>query len=303
MSTPRSNSKGLLSLMAAPLGAAYGVALGFRMYHPPRRPHHRRPEDVELPSTEHAIEVPGGGRLHLWLCAGARDRVVVLGHGIGLSKSASLAHAKVLHEAGYTVCLFDHRNHGASSYRYGRRRLGEQFTTDIVEVVASLRARAEFRDAKIALFGFSFSTFPSINALTRPGFAVDAIICDSRPVDDGRALFERFLAAGPLPLPGLLADGRARTMTRSAMSATGLAMLGVDWPPLVTPTAERVPALFICGENDPITTPDAVHALAARYPRCQVRVLPGAGHLEGLKLARQRYTELVLNFLDDALAA
>ncbi|WP_324189686.1 alpha/beta hydrolase [Nocardia cyriacigeorgica] len=303
MSTPRSNNKDLLSLMAAPLGAAYGVALGFRMYHPPRRPHHRRPEDVELHSTEHTIEVPGGGRLHLWLCAGARDRVVVLGHGIGLSKSASLAHAKVLHDAGYTVCLFDHRNHGASSYRYGLRRLGEQFTTDIVEVVASLRARAEYRHAKIALFGFSFSTFPSINALTRPDFAVDAIICDSGPVDDGRALFERFLAAGPLPLPGLFAGGRAGVVTRSAMSAAGLAMLGVDWPPPVTPTAERIPALFICGENDPITTPDAVHALAARYPRCQVRVLPGAGHLEGLKLARQRYTELVLNFLDDALAA
>ncbi len=292
-----------MSTLVAPAGAAYGVALGFRMYHPPRRPHHRRPEDVELAATERIVDVSPTGRIHVWLCAGARDRVVVLGHGIGLSKSASLAHAKLLHEAGYTVCLFDHRNHGASSYHRGFRRLGEHFTTDIVEVVAALRAMAEFRDARIALFGFSFSTFPSVHALTRPDFAVDAIICDSGPVDDGRALFERFLAAGPLPVPGVFARGRAGAATRSAMTATAQALLGVEWPPRVSPTAAQVPALFICGENDQITTPEAVQALAARYTGFQVEVLPGAGHLEGLKLARQRYTELVLDFLGRHLVA
>ncbi|NEW57540.1 alpha/beta hydrolase [Nocardia cyriacigeorgica] len=303
MSNPSSSTNKVLSILATPVGAAYGAALGFRMYHPPRRAHHRRPEDFELHATERIVELPSGGRIHLWLCEGAHDRVVVLGHGIGLSKSASLTHAKFLREAGYTVCLFDHRNHGASSFHYGFRRLGEQFTSDIVEVVAMLRATPKFRDAKIALFGFSFSTFPSVHALTRPGFAVDAIICDSGPVDDGRALFERFLVAGALPLPGIFAEGYAGFATRSAMATTGLAMLGVDWPPTVTPAAEQVPALLICGENDSITTPESVRGMAARYPRFQVEILPDAGHLEGLKLARKRYTELVLDFLNRSLGA
>jgi uncharacterized protein len=57
-----------------------------------------------------------GKRLHAWLCPGERDAVVVLGHGIGLSASASLPHAALLSQAGYTVCLFDHRNHGASEH-------------------------------------------------------------------------------------------------------------------------------------------------------------------------------------------
>ncbi|TLF80791.1 alpha/beta hydrolase [Nocardia cyriacigeorgica] len=210
---------------------------------------------------------------------------------------------ELLHEAGYTVCLFDHRNHGASSYRYGFRGLGEQFTTDIVEVIASLRARAEFRDAKIALFGFSFSTFPSVNALTRRDFAVDAIICDSGPVDDGRALFERFLAAGPPTAARHIGTrtgrggdqvgdvGNRAGDARRRLAAAGDAGGGAG-----------ARTLHLRGER-----PDHYSGCRA-CPGRTVPAVPGAGtagrgHLEGLKLARQHYSELVLDFLEHTLAA
>lgn len=226
---------------------------------------------------------------------------MVLGHGVGLSKSASLAHAKFLYEAGYTVCLFDHRNHGASSSDRRFRRVGEHFTTDIVSVVSALRESPTYRSAKIALYGFSFSTFPSVHALTRKGFAVDAIVCDSGPGEDAREIFESFLRAGALPVPDLFSVGPAGKATAASMSATALLMLGVDWPPAPTPAIERVPALTISGGDDRIITPDSVRSFAGRYPQFRARILPNVEHLAGLKTEPRLYTETVLEFLDRTL--
>ncbi|WP_228837411.1 alpha/beta hydrolase [Nocardia amamiensis] len=297
MSLPRK----ALSLAAAPAGALLGAVLAFRMYHPPRREHHRSPEDFGLNAIERTVEFAPGKHIHLWLCEGDADRVVVLGHGVGLSKSASLAHAKFLHEAGYTVCLFDHRNHGASSADRRFRRVGEHFTTDIVSVVSALRGSPTYHSAKIALYGFSFSTFPSVNALTRQEFSVDAIVCDSGPGDDGREIFESFLRVGALPLPGLLSAGPAGKVTAASMSSTALLMLGVDWPPAPTPALEHVPALLISGGDDRIISPDSVRSFAGRYRRFRALILPGVEHLAGLKTEPRTYTETVLEFLAQAL--
>ncbi|WP_218024349.1 alpha/beta hydrolase [Nocardia lijiangensis] len=254
-----------------------------------------------MAATDSTVEYEPGKHIHVWLCPGSPDRVVVLGHGIGMSKSASLAHAKFLHAAGYTVCLFDHRNHGASGTDRRLRKLSEHLTTDIVAVVSMLRETATYRSAKVALYGFSFSTYPSVYSLTRDGFTVDAIVCDSGPGDDARDVFESFLASGGLPVPGLLAGRPARTAVGAAMSTTALAMLGADWPPPLNADYESVPALLIVGGRDRIISAVSVETFAARYPRFRTLVLPHAEHLSGLKADPKTYTEAVLDFLDHEL--
>ncbi|MEI5034528.1 alpha/beta fold hydrolase [Streptomyces sp. S1A(2023)] len=201
-----------LAVLALPVAPLYATFLSYLVYHPPRRPHHRKPEEFGLPSTELTIPLDGGkagkGRsLHIWLCPGSKDRVVVIGHGIGLSKSASLAQARFLHEAGYTVAMFDHRNHGLSSTDRAFWGLSGRHTDDVERVVNHLREKGGYGAARFAVFGFSFSTFPSFYLLRRPDCGIEAIVCDSGPALELPPLFRNFIIAKGGPGPGPAADG------------------------------------------------------------------------------------------------
>ncbi|MCX4693198.1 alpha/beta hydrolase [Streptomyces sp. NBC_01408] len=276
--------------------------LSYLVYHPPRRPHHKHPSDFGLPVEEVSVPLPGGSRsLHVWLCRGGTDRVVVVGHGIGLSKSASLAQAAFLHQEGYTVALFDHRNHGLSDADKAFWGLSERHTDDVVAVVEHLRGMPEYQEAQYAVFGFSFSTFPSLYLLRRAGCPVDAIICDSGPALELRPLFENFLRAKGLPVPGPLRGGPSWSVLTSVFARLGTAMLQAQWPPPAEGAYLSTPVLVLAGEDDSIIPVEGVRALAARYPRAEVEVLPGTEHLQGMKTDPDRYRTAVLDFLKRAL--
>lgn len=296
--------RSLLSIACVPIAPVLGTVLAYVVYHPRRRGHHRSPTDFGLDAQECWIQQPSGAaRLHCWVVAGRPERVVVMGHGVGLSKSASLAHARLLHEAGYTVVLFDHRNHGRSGSDPRCHAMSERFTDDVESVVAYVRARPEWSGAKITVYGFSFSTFPVLHALTREGHHVDAVVCDSGPTFAVSPLFTNFLRAGGLPLPRPFRSGLASRLVQRAFVGAGTAMLRPRWPP---PSSERltsVPMLFLVGARDRIVEPADVERLACLYPRARVVHLPGAAHLNGLKKAPEAYTGAIHQFLDDAFGA
>lgn len=287
----------------APLARVYGSALAYRLFHPPHRGHHRHPRDLGLPATELRVPFAPGRSLHAWLCRGDPDRVVVLGHPLGLSKSAALGHARFLHDAGYTVCLFDHRNHGASSTDRAWRAMADRFTDDITGLVRHLRQVEWYDQAQIAVYGFSFSTFPSVYALAREGCTVSAVVCDSGPGPDVPLLLRNFLDADALPTPPPFRAPPARTAMADALCATGTAMLDASWPPPPGGRYATTPLLFLAGGRDTVIPADQVTALADRYPLAESRVLPDAGHLDGLKTAPVAYPAAVLGFLKRALAA
>ncbi|GAA1354180.1 alpha/beta hydrolase [Saccharothrix algeriensis] len=286
------------SVLLTPLAPLFGAFLAYRIYHPPRRRHHRSPADYDLPATELVLPLPDRkGSLHLWVCEGDPDRVVVVGHGIGLSKSASLPHAKFLHEAGYTVVLFDHRNHGRSSQDASAFGLSARFTSDVAAVVDHFRGRAAHAGARFAVWGFSFSTFPILYVPMRGRTPVAAIICDSGPAVDTGPLFRNFLDTGALPIPAPFLVGPARWLVEPVFAGLSAAMVRARWPP----PAERydgIGLLFLAGERDAIVPASAVGAVAARYPHAEHRVIPGAEHLQGVKADPDLYQETVLSFLE-----
>ncbi|MFD3875224.1 alpha/beta hydrolase [Streptomyces sp. NPDC058623] len=291
-----------MSALVLPAAPVYGAMLSYLVYHPPRRPHHKHPCDFGLPLEEVSVPLPGRGRaLHVWLCRGGADRVVVIGHGIGLSKSASLAQAAFLHEQGYTVALFDHRNHGLSGSDKAFWGLSERHTDDVVAVVEHLRGTAGYQDARYAVFGFSFSTFPSLYLLKRAGCPVDAIVCDSGPALDIQPLFQNFLRAKGLPVPRALRSGPSWSVLTAVFSRLGTAMLQAQWPPPAAGAYLHTPVLILAGEDDSIIPVDGARALAARYPEAEIEVLPGTEHLQGLKTDPDRYRTAVLDFLKRAL--
>ncbi|WFB09328.1 alpha/beta fold hydrolase [Streptomyces sp. LX-29] len=293
-----------LSAAALPIAPLYGAALAYRAFHPRRRvvpAEAGHPRDHGLPCTEVKVPFRAGRYVHAWLCPGSPERVVVLGHGMGASKVRSLEHAKFLHEAGYTVCLFDHRNHGASSQDASWRGLGDRFASDITAVVGHLRRVRGYGDARFAIYGFSFSCFSSMWALTHSGFEVDAMVCDSGPGHDVPPLFRKFLEADELPMPGPLGGEPSRAVVTGVLCALGTAMIRAQWPPPVTGKFARIPLLFMSGERDAIVPPSSVDALAERFPQAETHVLPGAEHLLGLRADPETYANVVLDFLKRAL--
>jgi uncharacterized protein len=230
--------------------------------------------------------------------------VVVLGHGMGLDKSRSLAQAQLLHRAGYTVVLFDFRNHGASFRDHGLTRFSHRFNDDLVAMVDHVRNMPEHAHARIALWGFSFSTFPVLDTLARLDGAVHAVICDSGPTRDLPVIVNSLPRSGLLPMPQVLQTAPARTLWQAVYRRLAMAILDppADWPPAAQQGMGAPPMLFVVGDRDAVTPVDQVRAVARRYPRAEVLVVPGAGHLRAINVDTDAYTATVLDFLTRSLS-
>jgi uncharacterized protein len=229
--------------------------------------------------------------------------VVVLGHGLGLDKSHSLAQAQLLHQAGYTVVLFDFRNHGASFRDHALTHFSRRFDDDLVAVVDHVRAMPEHAHARVALWGFSFSTFPVLDTLAGLDAAVHAVICDSGPTRDLSVIVNSLPRSGLLPVPPVLQAAPTRTLWQAVYRRLAMAMLDApaDWPPAAQPGVSATSMLLVVGDRDAVTPVVQVRAVAHRYPRAELLVVPGAGHLQAIKVDRQAYTATVLDFLARAL--
>jgi uncharacterized protein len=294
----------LAAVLAAPLAPLFGLLVAYLVCHPPRPRRQRTPSAFGLDPTDLWINAKSGAaRLHAWHCPGDPQRVMVVGHGLGLDKSFSLAQAQLLHQAGYTVVLFDFRNHGASFRDHALTRFSHRFDDDLVAVVDHVRTMPEHAHARIALWGFSFSTFPVLDTLARLDGAVDAVICDSGPTRDLSAIVNGLPRSGLLPVPPVLQAAPARTLWQLVYRRLAMAMLDApaDWPPTAQPGVRATPMLLVVGDRDAVTPVDQVRAVACRYPHAEVLVVPGAGHLRAIKVDRQAYTATVLDFLARAL--
>jgi pimeloyl-ACP methyl ester carboxylesterase len=295
----------LAAVLVAPLAPLFGLLVAYLVFHPPRQRRRRAPSAFGLHSTQLWITGPlAKGRLHAWRLAGDPQRAVVLGHGMGLDKSSSLAQAQLLHRAGYTVVLFDFRNHGASFRDHALTRFSRRFNDDLVAVVDHVRNMPEHAHARIAVWGFSFSTFPVLDTLARLDGAVHAVICDSGPTRDLPVIINSLPRSGLLPVPPVLQTAPARTLWQAVYRRLAMAILDppADWPPAAQQGVSATPMLFVVGGRDAVTPVDQVRAVARRYPRAEVLVVPGAGHLRAIKVDKDAYTATVLDFLARALS-
>jgi len=293
------------AVLAAPLAPLFGLLVAYLVYHPPRPRRPRTPAAFGLAPTGLWITGPSArARLHAWRLSGDPQQVVVLGHGIGLDKSRSLAQAQLAHRAGYTVVLFDFRNHGASFRDHGLTRFSRRFNHDLVAVVDHVRNMPEHAHARLAVWGFSFSTFPVLDTLARLDGAVHAVICDSGPTRDLSVIVNSLPRSGLLPVPQVLQAAPARTLWQAVYQRLAMAILDppADWPPAAQQHVSATPMLFVVGDRDAVTPLDQVRAVARRYPHAELLVVPGAGHLQAIKVDKDAYTATVLGFLARALS-
>lgn len=301
----RTLADGALALSGPPAAAAatYGVVLAHRIYHPPRVVGPQTPADAGLPYE--GVTIPArrdGVTLDAWLVpADAGAGTVVLGHGMGRNKATVLRYAAMLHDAGLNVLAFDLRNHGRSGSDGAVTGMAGRFIDDFDVVVSHVASRPELAGGGIALFCFSFSTWPALQVAVTGAARVQAVVCDSGPAMDVAASFHRVMDVRKGTLPPPLRGPVLYELTKAVYARAAERMLAATgWPPALG--ARDVPMLFVAGDADPVIPPGEVERVAAVYPGSQLWVAPGASHLQAFRAHPERYRDLVTGFLLDALA-
>lgn len=223
-----------------------------------------------------------GGGLPAWYVPGSPGRpVVVVVHGYGGNRTATVEVGPPLHDLGYGL-LFPDLGYVSGARPYGG---GQREADDVRDAVAWVDENVR---APVVLLGFSGGAFASVAAVAR-GARVAAVVADSgfvgfRGVVAFRAhVPEAFTNLLPVIYP--LVSGGGHT---------------VDLPRAIARRPFRVPALVIQGSADR-TIPPSDGPRLARLTGAGLWMLPGVGHTKAFDADRQLYVARVDDFIRSAV--
>lgn len=277
------------ALLAAGLCAAV-LAVGSKLSAPV--PAVLGPPPAALPGAE-AVHIPSasGSTLRGWWVPGTPGGgAVVLLHGVWANRLSLVQRARVLHEHGFAVLLFDLQAHGESPGR--RITFGRLEALDAAAAVAFVRARLP--GERVGAIGVSLG---GAAALLGPApLPVDALVLESVYPDIAAALGNRLRvalgpAAGPVLAPLLV----------PAFELLLPPVLGVR-PDELRPAdrigAATAPLLVASGSADERTTPDEARRLFERAPEPKrFWAVPGAAHVDLERHDPDDHRRVVVAFL------
>lgn len=239
-------------------------------------------------AEEVSLETADGVTLHATYLPSRDGAAVVLAHGASSTRSAVVAQAKVLADAGYGVLLLDARGHGDSGGR--AMDLGWFGDLDVTAAVDHLAARDDVDPDRIGAVGMSMGGEEVIGAAAadRRIAVVVAEGATNRTREDKAWLptgptgwLQRGMDVLTFGLTDLLTDASPPISLRDAVAAT----------------APR-PVLLLAGEGEE----DAAAHIAAGSPGTVEVIETGAGHVAGLRADPEAWERAVVGALDAALA-
>lgn len=132
------------------------------------------------------LYIPGyhGHQIHGFFIPGTTDKTVVLSHGYTLSLAGSIKYANMFINKGYSVFLYDHRNHGLSTKSF--TSFGHFESEDLRRVITTLRKRDKVR--KIGIMGESLGGATVLQYVAKYD-DVEFVIADC-PFADAHDIFE-----------------------------------------------------------------------------------------------------------------
>lgn len=122
------------------------------------------PRDADLPQEDIFLTTREGYKLHCWLVAqkvNCRGTIIYL-HGVGDCKIGGVPYAKLFHEEGLNVFLYDSRRHGTSEGAYCTYGFYEKH--DLSLVIDYLLSRPKLHVGKIGVFGTSMGAAVALQA-------------------------------------------------------------------------------------------------------------------------------------------
>lgn len=244
------------------------IHLGFQA---PRHRETKTPADFGLEYEAAWITTVRQRRLFSWVIPGQKlDQWVVMLHGWGGNAEMMLPLARPFHEAGWSVLVFDARNHGSSD-KDGISSL-PRFAEDLEYVINWLQAHRDVGNGqiKVALLGHSVGAGAVLLAATRRSdiTAVISLSAFAHP----RLVMQRYLARRWMPAWAI-----------SVVSAYVQWAIGYRFSeiaPVKTACEVAAPVLLVHGGDDHIVPVEDARKI---YERCQdqgveLYEVPGAGH-------------------------
>jgi uncharacterized protein len=251
------------------------------------------PADHGMDYRDIELETSDGARISGWYVPSQNGAALVLRHGAGSTRTATLDQAAVLGRHGYGLLLVDARGHGESGGR--GMDLGWYGDPDVVAAFGFLAARRDVDAGRIGLFGLSMGGEEVIGAAAAPRVRVRAVVAEGATA--------RTAVDKDQWLPGGIQGAVQRELDRLTF---GVADLLTPPPPPTAlheavASASRTDFLLITAGEEPDETL-AAEALRRTAPsRVRVFEVPGASHTRGLDAAPRQWRRQVLAFLDARL--
>jgi uncharacterized protein len=247
------------------------------------------PEDLGLPFEEFWFSGADGSQLHAWFIPAGRPAAgtILYLHGVGDNKISGLPLARVFHNHGYDVFLYDARAHGRSEGRYCTYGYHEKY--DVLKAIDCLLEHKEWNVRHIGVFGTSMGA----------AVAVQASGIDPR--------IEAIIAEGCFTnLRTITVDYQKRLIRMPWHYMRNIVMKRSehlahfrhhDVSPLKALANIQRPILFIHGTADTFIKYQYSEALfaAAREPK-ELYLVEGANHTNIHLIAGATYEETVISF-------
>jgi pimeloyl-ACP methyl ester carboxylesterase len=256
-------------------------------------------EWIDAPWVEASLASPCGYALSVRGLPGTNGRLVILHHGITWNWMAALKYAAFLHEAGYSVALFDARGHGDSG---GKGTSFGIFESRDLAAVADWARACLPSDAGLSAFGVSLGAASVLEyAPLEPGLV--AVVADCSFSSADREL-DYHLAR--LFVPAFLRRPVRFAVDFLCRKLDGFSLRQASPERAALKTGAAI--LFIHGLGDDYVPTAMSEAMAeARRERrpeamTELFLVPGAGHAKAHRADPEAYEAMVLSFLDRAYA-
>ena len=252
------------------------------------------PADGGLHYTDVTLQSTDGIRLSAWVIPSTNRAAVVLLHGAGENRTATLPQAVVLARHGYGVLMLDARGQGRSGGR--GMDAGWYGDADVGGAVAFLQHRPDVDPARIAVLGLSMGAEEAIGA-AGSNRAIRAVIAEGAT--------QRTAADKAGWLPGGFSGTVQRGLDQLTYAVTGL--LSSAPTPITLhraiAKATETPFLLIAAGRVKDETRSATHLQSAAPDRVQVWTAPGASHTHALSADPQEWEARVTAFLTASLGS
>ena len=265
---------------------AYGA---YHATHPTRVPVVGSPASLGMAYEDMAMSTADGVTLRGWYIPSRNGAAIVALHGSDGNRDQLLWHTQALAEKGYGVLLFDLRAHGESG---GTVFPVTNASPDVAAAVAYLRSRKEIDPERIGAVGLSLGAHVILQAAAED-VSLKALVADGASTNTMDDL---------LPLPPqyrLMYVAAPMWWLTDRMSDL---MSGVPARPLTVLVGKIAPRpiLFVSSNQEP--EPFMNRRLCERAgPTAQLWELPDTGHVGGIFVHPEEYTQRMLTFFDAAL--
>jgi fermentation-respiration switch protein FrsA (DUF1100 family) len=257
-------------------------------------------DDIGAPPADLAAEsvamISGSGAtLRGWFLPGRPGGGgVVLMHGVRANRLSMVRRARMLHESGFSVLLFDFQAHGESSGK--RITFGHLEALDAAAAVAFAKARLP--NEKIGAIGTSLGGAAALLGPTP--LPVDALVLEAVYPDIGAATENRIRSVLGSPIGSVVAP--PLTHAFELMMPPILGVAPAELRPIDHIADVAAPLLIVSGTRDTRTTARETVAMfdRAREPKL-LWLVEGAGHVDLESYAPDAYRAHVLAFLADTL--